>query len=216
MRSVRDRVERDLLRETVRECQRSIATSQPQRQAQLVLRRKMRRRRGARRSSRVAKRNTASTIRRARAPANCPYADYKEQRGRSPAVRNSARAATFQGNKSDKSKVPCSFFQEGKRTRGDRCKFSHASCSGNSAAAASSKTNSTKKRASSPKPKPKANAAAVCVLAKPISPVGVSFQNEARVHETPAEGDSLKLEYEDREYGMMHPNAKDCPTIRIE
>ena len=49
------------------------------------------------------------------------------------------------------------------------------------------------------------------MFAKPINPVGVSFDTNAHVHEIPAEGDGFKLEYEERQYNRMFPNAKDCP-----
>ena len=82
---------------------------------------------------------------------------------------------------------------QGKRTRGDKRKFSHASTGGKTAAAASSSeanTNPAKKHANSQKPKPKAKAAAVCtryaMFAKPIDPVGVSFDIKAHVREIPA------------------------------
>ena len=146
--------------------------------------------------------------------ANCPYAHRKEPRGRS-ATRG--RPSSPKGGKGEK--APCSFFAQGKCTRGDKCKFSHASTGGKSAAAASSSeanaNPAAKKRANSPKPKPKAKAAAVCtryaMFAKPIDPIGVSFDTNAHVHEIPAEGDGFKLEYEERQYNRMFPSAKDCP-----
>ena len=142
--------------------------------------------------------------------ANCPYAHRKEPRGRS-ATRG--RPSSPKGIKGEK--APCSFFAQGKCTRGDKCKFSHASTGGKSAAAASSNeanaNPAAKKRANSPKPKPKAKAAAVCtryaMFAKPINPIGVSLDTNAHVHEIPAEGDGFKLEYEERQYNRMFPNA---------
>ena len=49
------------------------------------------------------------------------------------------------------------------------------------------------------------------MFAKPINPIGVSFDTNAHVHEIPAEGDGFKLEYEERQYNRMLPSAKDCP-----
>lgn len=49
------------------------------------------------------------------------------------------------------------------------------------------------------------------MFAKPMSPVGVSCQSDAHVRETPAEGEGFNPEFEDRERGVMYPNAKDCP-----
>ena len=46
------------------------------------------------------------------------------------------------------------------------------------------------------------------MFAKPIDPIGVSFDTNAHV---PAEGDGFKLEYEERQYNRMFPSAKDCP-----
>ena len=99
---------------------------------------------GVHRSPKVLRSSAASITRRARAPGG---QSALTRAAKSSEVAPQQRLATGGPElaKETRVKIPCAFFQEGKCSRGDKYKFSHASSSGNSAAAASSETSTTTK-----------------------------------------------------------------------